>query len=72
MMIYFTSDLHFNHKRIIQSVGRPFANLEEMHNALVNNWNSVVNDDDTIYILGDFTIGAFFNEYYGPQVPQIR
>lgn len=52
-MIYFTSDLHLGHRGIITMQDRPFANVEEMNKILVQNYNAVVNRDDTVYILGD-------------------
>lgn len=52
-MIYYTADNHFGHERIIQICGRPFSSAEEMDEAMIKNWNSRVNDDDTVYILGD-------------------
>ena len=55
MTTWFTSDLHIEHRNIIRLSSRPFDNIEQMNNALVNNWNSVVEDSDTIYILGDFS-----------------
>lgn len=59
-MIYFTSDLHFNHLNILkyEPITRPFANIEEMNETLITNWNSVVKDTDTVYVLGDFVMGA--------------
>jgi len=53
-MIFFTADTHFCHSNIINLCGRPFAELEQMNNALVKNWNSCIKNDDEIYILGDF------------------
>jgi calcineurin-like phosphoesterase family protein len=52
-MIYFTANTHFNHSDIINHCGRPFDNVEKMNNKLIQNWNSCVNNDDEIYILGD-------------------
>lgn len=48
------SDLHFGHARIIELAHRPFANVEEMNETMVMNWNSVVDDDDDVYFGGDF------------------
>lgn len=51
---FYISDLHFDHKNVIKFDSRPFFTLEEMNKTLINNWNSVVAKDDTVYILGDF------------------
>ena len=53
-MNYYISDLHIGHANAIQLDGRPFADLNEMHRIIVNNWNSRVKTDDTVYIIGDF------------------
>ena len=53
-MIYFTADTHFSHSNIINLCERPFANVEQMNNKLIENWNSCVSNDDEIYVLGDF------------------
>ena len=55
-MIYFTSDLHFQHENVIKYCNRPFANADEMGKALIANWNSVVKPEDTVYVLGDFSL----------------
>lgn len=56
-MNYYISDLHFDHKNIIKFDNRPFSDVEEMNQALINNWNSVIQNNDTVYILGDFCWG---------------
>lgn len=38
----------------IQFDNRPFENVKEMEEIIISNWNSVVNLNDTTYILGDF------------------
>ena len=53
-MKYYVADLHFGHYNIIKHDGRPYANVEEMDNDLINKWNSVVTDKDEVYIIGDF------------------
>lgn len=55
-MIYFTADLHFGHKRIIESTQRSFNSVEEMDAALITNWNSRITEKDEVYILGDITM----------------
>lgn len=51
--VWFTSDLHFHHRNICKYCNRPYNSLEEMHEALITNWNSVVKEDDTVFLLGD-------------------
>lgn len=55
-MIFYTSDLHFDHNNIIKYCNRPFSSVEEMNTALITNWNARVTDNDFVYILGDFTL----------------
>lgn len=57
-MIFFTADLHFFHKNIIQYCNRPFSSVEEMNAALIDNWNSTVSKTDVVYIIGDFSFGS--------------
>lgn len=58
------SDPHFGHRgvcKFTESDGitplRPWNDPEEMNEALVENWNSVVNDQDRVYLLGDICMG---------------
>ncbi len=53
----FTSDLHFNHQKIIELSHRPFKDLPEMHDTIVRNWNGVVGGNDVTYVLGDMALG---------------
>jgi len=52
-MIWFTSDLHLGHRAAISMCERPFETVEEMNETLINNFNSCVKKNDTVYILGD-------------------
>lgn len=54
-MIFFTSDHHFGHTNVIKYCNRPFSSIDEMDDVLIDNWNSVVNVNDTVYHLGDFS-----------------
>ena len=51
--IYFTSDHHFGHTNIIKFSNRPFINVEEMNQVLIEKWNEKVGRNDHIYHLGD-------------------
>lgn len=55
---FFTSDTHFGHANIIRFCNRPFKNVEEMDEALIENWNKVVSKNDTVFHLGDFAFGG--------------
>lgn len=55
--IFITSDFHFGHANIIRYCRRPFASVEEMDRELVERYNSLVTDLDTVYVLGDVTMG---------------
>lgn len=56
-MLYFTADLHLGHENIIRYCHRPFANVAEMDEELIDNWNSCIKKDDTVFYLGDFCFG---------------
>lgn len=57
MRTWLISDTHFFHKKIIEYCSRPFSSIEEMNETFIQNWNSKVKKDDTIYHLGDFALG---------------
>lgn len=51
--VWITSDLHIGHNREFVYEYRGFASCEEHDAVLVENWNSLVAEDDIVYILGD-------------------
>lgn len=60
MSIFFTSDHHFGHERILElGAGRPFQNIGHHNTILMNNWLEVVKPEDTVYVMGDIAMGNF-------------
>ena len=55
MANFYIGDSHFGHRNIIRYDNRPFRTVTEMDNEIIENWNSVVTNHDTVYIVGDFT-----------------
>jgi hypothetical protein len=53
--IFFTSDFHVGHENVIRFDGRPFKDVDEMNQSLIDNWNSVVSDEDIVFYLGDLS-----------------
>lgn len=53
-MIWFTSDEHYYHHKIIMHCDRPFKDINQMHKILIDNHNELVSDSDTVYHVGDF------------------
>lgn len=51
---YFTADTHFGHANILRFCNRPYKSVEEMDEALIDNWNNTISGRAKVYILGDF------------------
>ena len=56
-MRWFTSDLHFGHNNIIRYCNRPFADAEQMNDAIISKWNESVDPNDDVWVLGDLAMG---------------
>ena len=54
--IFLTSDLHINHNKDFLWGVRGFANVTEMNEAIVENWNKVVRPEDVVWNLGDIAL----------------
>jgi calcineurin-like phosphoesterase family protein len=54
--VFFTADEHYYHRNIIKFCNRPFFDVKEMHDALINNHNEVVRDDCITFHIGDFAL----------------
>ena len=55
-MIYFTSDLHFCHDKDFLYTPRGFDNIDDMNQAILENWNNLITDEDEVYVLGDLVL----------------
>ena len=57
--IFLIGDTHFGHAKILEfeKEKRVFSSVEEMNETLVENWNSVVKEHDTVWHLGDVAFG---------------
>jgi len=72
-MVYFTADFHFGHENIIQYCDRPFKNAAKMDEWMTRGYNEVVKPEDTVYILGDFTLcGVEATERVGKWVKKLN
>jgi len=58
MAIFIVSDCHLGHFNIIRYCNRPFATVAEMNDTIINNFNSILTPEDTLYHLGDFCMGG--------------
>ncbi len=55
MTIFYTSDEHYFHSRILIHANRDFKDVEEMNREIIARHNSVVKTEDIVYHLGDFS-----------------
>ena len=56
MRRYAIADLHFGHQNIIDYQNRPFNDWKNMNEKMIEWWNETVNENDIVYVLGDFTL----------------
>lgn len=57
MTTWYTSDLHLGHDNIVGFCNRPWSNVDEMNEGIVQNWNEMVHPRDDVYVLGDLALG---------------
>lgn len=60
--IWFASDYHFLHANVIKYDNRPFEDVLEMNEVLIDNWNELVDDKDIVFYLGDLSFERNGNE----------
>jgi len=54
MKIFVTSNQQFGRQGAIKLFKRPFNDVEEMNQHLIDQWNSVVSKEDSVFVLGNF------------------
>ena len=54
--IFLTSDTHFCHNQAFLYEPRGFSSTEEMNEAIIANWNSIVKPEDRVIHLGDIML----------------
>lgn len=64
--LFVIADTHFGHKLV--SGLRGFETIEDHDRELINRWNSVVNKNDTVYLLGD----ALFSQHALPIIGKLN
>jgi calcineurin-like phosphoesterase family protein len=61
--MFFTSDMHFGHFNMTcgpeskNLCNRPWETVDEMNEALIENWNATVGPTDIVWVLGDAVMG---------------
>lgn len=58
---FYISDHHFFHTNIITMCNRPFKDLAEMNQSMIDSWNSVVDPLDNVIYGGDLVLGSSRN-----------
>lgn len=56
MKTFFIADTHFGDAGILRYEKRPFSSVEEMDEAMIRAWNSVVSQEDLVFHLGDVSM----------------
>lgn len=73
MTIYFSSDQHINHIRVLEIMPfRPWKTVEEMNQAIVDNHNSIVKPNDTTIWLGDVLMGRNKEEAFKKYITKMN
>lgn len=56
MALWFVSDTHFNHEKIMNLAQRPYDCVEDMNTSLIDLWNDKIGKKDVVYHLGDIAL----------------
>jgi calcineurin-like phosphoesterase family protein len=58
MNTWVIADCHFRHNNILKLTNRPFKDVDEMADRIIDNINAVVKKGDRLINLGDFSFGG--------------
>lgn len=71
--VWVTSDTHFGHHNIIEFCERPFIDVQDMNNEMLERWNDTVKENDKVYHLGDVYFGGGLGaEYWDEFLPKLH
>ena len=56
MKRWIIADTHFGDDNIRKFENRPFDTVIQMTKSLIERWNEIVSEEDTVYVLGDFCV----------------
>lgn len=62
-MIYFTADTYYGYVNTIHT-NRPFKNIIDMDNKLIEYYNNIISPEDEVYFIGDFSMKGPENKVY--------
>ena len=68
-MKWYTSDLHFSYENVIDIYNRPFKDVSEMNNKILENFREKIGKDDFLFILGDVSAYGQKPEYLIRKIP---
>lgn len=76
MKTFVTSDLHFSHTNIMKFCPetRPYKDVDDMNQNMIQEWNNTVEPGDLVYILGDVAFApankavAILNQLNGDKI----
>jgi len=54
---WFISDIHVDHTNVLHLSKRPFKNVQEMEQTIIENINKVVRPNDVLILVGDVSLG---------------
>lgn len=72
-MKWFIGDLHFGHEKLLatQTWSR-FSSIEEHDNYIIEKWNELITEEDSVFILGDVAVAGANKEQAFSKVLQLK